>query len=90
MINIKILMIWVIEDTFLCTYFKNKGYSVIHTGKSGDYGADLILQKNNDRIVVQSKRYKEKVGISAIQQVIGAREYYRANRAICCVDWTSR
>lgn len=69
-------------ELFLCSHFTKLHYYVKHIGKSGDYGADLILRKRNDKIAVQAKRYKAKVGVAAIQQVIAAKEYYHCNKAI--------
>lgn len=60
----------------LKAHFKSKGYAVKLTPKSGDYGVDLICKKGGERFVVQAKRYKGKIGISAVQQVIGGMHYY--------------
>ncbi|RHW36020.1 hypothetical protein D1B31_18200 [Neobacillus notoginsengisoli] len=35
------------------------------TSKTADYGADLILQKDSKKIVIQAKRYNSNVGIKA-------------------------
>ncbi|HEY9569713.1 MAG TPA: restriction endonuclease, partial [Metalysinibacillus sp.] len=48
---------------------------------SGDYGADLILHKDGQKIVVQAKRYKNNVGIRAVQEIIPAVAYYKADVA---------
>ncbi len=69
-------------EEFLLVHFKNMGYKGNTTPSTNDYGADLILYKDSEKIVVQAKRYSKKVGIEAVQQVIGAREYYKANRCI--------
>ena len=44
--------------------------------------ADLILKKDGEKIVVQAKRYSNKVGIEAVQQIIGAKEYYKATKGM--------
>lgn len=69
-------------EYFLCTYFKELGYRAKTTPAVNDYGADLIAYKEEEKIVVQAKRYKEKVGIKAVQEAIGAREYYKADKAM--------
>lgn len=69
-------------EVFLLTHFERLGYKGHTTAKSGDYGADLVLIKDNEKIVVQAKRWKAKVGIEAIQQVIGAKSYYKASKCI--------
>lgn len=62
--------------------FESKGYKVELTTKSHDYGADLVLIKNGKRTVVQAKRYKRKVGVAAVQQIIAAKAYYNADECI--------
>lgn len=69
-------------EKFLLAHFENLGYKGKLTPKTNDYGADIILKMKNYTIVVQAKRYKAKVGIEAIQQIIGAKEYYKANQCI--------
>jgi restriction system protein len=66
-------------EEYLSILFSNMGYRVEDTPTSGDYGADLILKKGRKKIAVQAKRYSSNVGISAVQEVIGAKNYYKAN-----------
>lgn len=68
-------------EKFLEAHFSNEGYFVNLTPKSNDYGADLILKKDGMTIVVQAKRWNEKVGIKAIQEIAGAINYYKADKA---------
>ncbi|MCZ8514352.1 restriction endonuclease [Paenibacillus filicis] len=51
-------------------------YKVTVTPKSGDQGVDLILKKDSKKIAVQAKRYKGKVGNSAVQEILAGRTYY--------------
>lgn len=69
-------------EDYLFNLFKNLGYEVESTPASNDYGADLIITKSNEKIVVQAKRYSSPVGISAVQEVIGAKNYYNANKCL--------
>ena len=58
-------------------------------GKSGDFGADITAYNLfMTKIVVQCKNYKGKVGVHAIQEVIAARQYYRAERAAVATNST--
>ncbi|MDM8151308.1 restriction endonuclease [Priestia megaterium] len=68
-------------ENYLDVLFKSIGYKTKVTPTSRDYGADLIITKNSIKIAVQAKRYSEKVGISAVQQVSGAKSYYHAQEA---------
>ncbi len=62
--------------------FRRLGYRVTLTEPSHDYGADLILKKRGEKIVVQTKRYEKSVGIAAVQEVVGSVAYYEADRAM--------
>lgn len=56
-------------ELYLGILFKHLGYAVKVTRAAGDFGADLVLEKDGKRIVVQAKRYSKNVGIEAVQQV---------------------
>lgn len=69
-------------EEFLKAHFEKLGYKVDTTPKSNDYGADLVMDKDGYRTVVQAKGWVNKVGIEAVQQIIGAKAYYKANKCI--------
>ena len=68
-------------EDYLETLLKTKGYQVKQTPKTGDYGADLILTKDQIKIAVQAKRYKNKVGIKALQEISSAKKYYNVDES---------
>ena len=43
-------------EDYLKTHFECMGYKVETTPRSGDYGADLIVSKLGQRIVIQAKK----------------------------------
>lgn len=65
----------------LASLYRVMGYVVHHTGRRGDFGADLVVERDGERAVVQAKRYRGAVGIEAVQQVVGAARYYGADAA---------
>ena len=71
-------------EDFIKQLFEDLGYCVEQTPYSGDYGADLIIYKHRERIAVQIKRYAEsnKVGVKDVNQVIGAKDYYKCDGAM--------
>ncbi|MCX7870768.1 MAG: restriction endonuclease [bacterium] len=69
-------------EKYLEVLFKNMGYKVIRTPYVQDYGADLILEKDDIKTLVQAKRYKSKVGVKAIQEIVAAKGYYKADYAM--------
>lgn len=68
-------------EEYLGTLFNSQGYNVSFTPTTGDFGADLILKKGKETVVVQAKRYKKAVGIKAVQEVIPAKGMYNASAA---------
>lgn len=66
-------------EKVLSHLFESEGYDVKLTPKSRDYGADLVLRKKSDVIVVQAKRSSNKIGIPAVNEIVGASGYYNAN-----------
>ena len=69
-------------EEFLAVLFAHLGYRIQHVGMSHDFGADLVLTSPRRRIVVQAKRYSGNVGIGAVQEVLGAVQYYRGTRGM--------
>lgn len=65
-------------------HFRRLGYKAKITGArgGGDYGVDIILKKNGVVTAVQAKRYKNNVGISAVQQIVAGKAKYGANDAL--------
>ncbi|MFW5434052.1 restriction endonuclease [Paenibacillus apiarius] len=58
-----------------------QGYKTQVTKAAGDYGADLVLQKEGKKIVVQAKRYNKNVGIKAVQEAQASIAHYGAEEA---------
>ncbi|MCF8890679.1 restriction endonuclease [Priestia megaterium] len=69
-------------EIYLQILFRHLGYHPEVTKQTGDFGADLVMERD-EKIVVQAKRYghKNRVSLSAVQEVYGAKAYYRANQA---------
>ena len=66
-------------ERFLLAKLRMAGYRGQQTRRTGDYGADLVVTKNGVKTVVQAKRYKQAVGIQAVQEIIGAVRFYDAD-----------
>jgi len=69
-------------EVLLSKVFEKKGYEVERTKLSGDQGADLVVVKFGERMVVQAKCYSSKVGNSAIQEVVAAINHYHAGQGM--------
>jgi restriction system protein len=61
--------------------FASLGWQVTRTVSSGDFGADLVAQFENEKLVVQCKDYGTPAGVKAVQEVHYARTHYAATYA---------
>jgi restriction system protein len=70
-------------ELLLIRLYENMGYLVQHIGGVGDQGADLILTKDGQRILIQAKCYKNwGVGNASVQQAATAKVHYDCNKAM--------
>jgi len=72
-------------EKYLEKFFIHRGFRVIRTQASHDKGADLILERGWEKIVVQVKGWDENVGILAIEVINSAKDYYKATHAIIII-----
>ncbi|BCN32127.1 membrane protein [Anaeromicropila herbilytica] len=73
-------------ELFLYYHFKKMGYRVRLTPITHDFGADLVLKYKRKVTIVQAKRWNESVGIKAVQEIVGALNYYNADHAIVATN----
>jgi len=70
-------------ERLLYRLYESMGYAVQLIGKTGDQGGDLIITKNQERILIQAKCYiNMTVGNSAVQEAVAARGHYDCNKAM--------
>ena len=65
---------------YVATLLREEGYRVDPI--LDDYGAALILERDNTRMIVQTRRQSEYVGVVAIQQVVAAKAMYDCSEAM--------
>lgn len=70
---------------------KNGFESIELTKSSGDYGIDILAEKNGLRYAVQCKRYSKNVGNHAVQEAFSGKAFYDADIAVVATnaDFTS-
>jgi len=66
---------------YLQDIFSKLGYAVTQKKDSDDVGADLILEKNGLKYIVQAKYGSEDVGNEAIQSIHTAKDTHKADIA---------
>jgi len=71
-------------EELIARLFQKMGFSVSLTSLTGDYGADIIAKKGNDKIIIEVKKYAQGNNISnkSIRQLLGAMPKFNANKAI--------
>ncbi len=64
-------------EQFCASLLKNHGFTEIELTKaSGDFGIDILAQKEGITFAIQCKRYQDSVGVKAIQEAYFGRDYY--------------
>lgn len=78
-------------EKYLEELFEANGLRVKMTPKSGDQGADLIVNEYDKKTVIQAKNMMSNVGNSAVQEVKAALDHYDADEGIviCTSGYTS-
>lgn len=74
------------EETFAKALEKDGFHEIQVTEKSGDFGADILAEKDGVKYVIQCKHYSSAVGIEAIQQIYAAKIYYSAHVAVVATN----
>lgn len=64
-------------EYFCADLLRKKGFEEVEVTKgSGDYGIDVLAEKDGVTYAIQCKRYQDPVGVKAIQEAFSGREYY--------------
>lgn len=63
---------------------RNRGFIEVEVTKSsGDYGIDILAEKEGVTYAIQCKRYNGPVGVKAVQEAYAGRDFY--DRMVGCV-----
>lgn len=64
-------------EKFCAQLLEQKGFIDVNITKaSGDFGVDILAEKEGVTYAIQCKRYADPVGVKAIQEAYAGREYY--------------
>ncbi len=75
-------------ERLVTAVFSKRGYGVEMTPYVGDWGADVVVSKDGKRTVIQAKRHKGRVGVRAVQEVLGAKGKYKADEMLVVTNST--
>lgn len=64
-------------EYFCAELLKKRGFEEVEVTKgSGDYGVDILAEKDGITYAIQCKSYAEPVGVKAVQEAYAGRDYY--------------
>ncbi len=64
-------------EIFCAELLKKRGFKEVEVTKgSGDYGVDILAEKEGVTYAIQCKCYSSPVGVKAIQEAYSGRDYY--------------
>lgn len=69
-------------ESFIATLFQKKGFKVLQTPISGDFGIDVIIENSFIKIGIQTKCYNDKVSNSAVQEAVTGIKHYNLDKAM--------
>ena len=73
-------------EYYCADLLKEHGFMEVEVTKgSGDFGADILCERNGITYAIQCKCYDKDVGVHAVQEVYAAKDYYdRMVAAVLC------
>jgi HJR/Mrr/RecB family endonuclease len=75
-------------EKYVGRLFQEFDFSTTVTKQSGDFGCDVILEKNGDRIAVQVKRSTNTVSLKAVQEIVASLKKYDARIGVVITNAT--
>jgi hypothetical protein len=75
-------------ETYVGCILQQHGWTVSGTAVTGDQGADLIVSKDGRKVIIQVKRYSGSVGNRAVQEVVGAVNFYHGTEGCVVTNST--
>ena len=74
-------------EDYLAALLEGCGFTEIgFTSRSGDYGADLLAEKEDVTYAIQCKYYDGPVGVKAVQEAIGGRIFYHRHVGVVATN----
>jgi HJR/Mrr/RecB family endonuclease len=67
-------------ENYVAERLRQVGWTVEATSATGDFGVDLIAEKDGRRVAVQCKRLSHAVGVGAVQQVVSGGSHHNCFR----------
>lgn len=76
-------------EALIIRKFREMGFDAQPTPSTGDFGADILVEnKEQTRFVIQCKRFKAKVNLKAVQEVVAALAHFNGDIGIVITNNT--
>ena len=72
----------------IANLFRCKGYTSLATQFTNDDGVDVFASSDQEKIIIQCKRWTHPIGRSVVDELAGVQKRYGANRAIVATTST--
>ena len=69
-------------ENYVAVRLRRAGWQVTFTSVTGDYGVDLIAEKDGKSVAIQCKRHGNSVGVAAVQQVVSGARHHGCTKSI--------
>jgi restriction system protein len=69
-------------ENYVAARLRRAGWQVTFTSMTGDYGVDLIAEKDGKSVAIQCKRHGNSVGVAAVQQVVAGARHHGCTKSI--------
>jgi restriction system protein len=69
-------------EGYIAARLRRAGWQVRFTPAVGDYGVDLIAEKDGQSVAIQCKRHGKSVGVAAVQQVVSGALHHGCTRSL--------
>jgi restriction system protein len=69
-------------EDYVAARLQRAGWQVSFTPVVGDYGVDLIAEKDGQYVAIQCKRHGKAIGVAAVQQVVSGALHHGCARSI--------
>jgi restriction system protein len=69
-------------ENYVAARLRRAGWQVTFTSLTGDYGVDLIAERDGKSVAIQCKRHGNSVGVAAVQQVVAGARHHGCTKSI--------
>ncbi|KKL20683.1 hypothetical protein LCGC14_2453000, partial [marine sediment metagenome] len=69
-------LVGMVYERHIGAHFRDQGYEIMFTPSAGDFGADIIVTKDNVKTIIQAKCGQTRAGVRAVQEAFTAQYFF--------------